>query len=108
MDVFEALSDPTRRRMVEMLASASRPAGAFAEAFPAVRQPTLSHHLKVLREAGLVEVEAAAQRRIYSLRAAPLREVGDWLTRNRLYWHDEFNALEKHLDAHPDPKKADD
>lgn len=106
MDVFEALSDPTRRRMVEMLAGAARPAGAFAEAFPHVRQPTLSHHLKVLREAGLVDVEAAAQRRIYSLRTAPLREIGDWLTRNRLYWHDELDALEQHLDANPDPAKA--
>jgi DNA-binding transcriptional ArsR family regulator len=106
MDVFTALSDPTRRRMVEMLAREARPAGAFAEAFPDVRQPTLSHHLKVLREAGIVEVAAEAQRRIYSLRADPLREMGEWLTRNRLYWRDELNALETHLDAEPGAAKG--
>jgi DNA-binding transcriptional ArsR family regulator len=99
MDVFTALADPTRRRMLELLAGSAKPAGAFAEAFPDVRQPTLSHHLKVLREAGLVEVKADAQRRIYSLRTEPLREIGEWLAHNRLYWRNELNALENHLDS---------
>jgi DNA-binding transcriptional ArsR family regulator len=101
MDVFTALADPTRRRMLELLAGSAKPAGAFAEAFPDVRQPTLSHHLKVLREAGLVQVEADAQRRIYSLRTEPLQEIGDWLAHNRLYWRNELDALEDHLDTMP-------
>lgn len=99
MDVFTALADPTRRRMLELLVGSAKPAGAFAEAFPDVRQPTLSHHLKVLRQAGLVQVEADAQRRIYSLRTEPLQEITDWLARNRLYWRNELDALEQHLDS---------
>ena len=103
MDVFTALADPTRRRMLELLSGSAKPAGAFADAFPDVRQPTLSHHLKILREAGLVVVEADAQRRIYSLRNEPLQELGDWLTRNRFYWRDHLNALENHLDNAAEP-----
>lgn len=98
MDVFTALADPTRRRMLELLATAERPAGEFAMTFPEVRQPTLSHHLRVLRDAGLVAVRADAQRRIYSLRRDPLVELHDWLTRSALYWADELDALEQHLD----------
>jgi DNA-binding transcriptional ArsR family regulator len=99
MDVFEALADPTRRRMLELLARGDRQAGEFAATFPQVRQPTLSHHLKVLRDARLVEVKAEAQRRIYSLRREPLTEIHDWLERNTLYWAAELDALEAHLDA---------
>jgi DNA-binding transcriptional ArsR family regulator len=98
MDVFTAIADPTRRRMIELLATADRPAGEFALTFPMVRQPTLSHHLKVLREAGLVAVRADAQKRIYSLRRDPLAELRDWLSRSALYWNDELDALEQHLD----------
>lgn len=98
MDVFTAIADPTRRRMIELLAAADRPAGEFALSFPQVRQPTLSHHLKVLRQAGLVAVRADAQKRIYSLRRDPLAELNDWLTRSAGYWSDELDALEQHLD----------
>lgn len=99
MDVFEALSDPIRRRMLELLACEDRQAGDFAVAFAHLSQPTLSHHLKVLRNAGLVEVRPAAQRRIYSLRRAPLTEIHEWLERTALYWKAELDALEEHLDA---------
>lgn len=98
MDVFVAIADPTRRRMIELLATADRPAGEFALSFPQMRQPTLSHHLKVLREAGLVTVRADAQKRIYSLRRAPLTELRDWMARSTLHWSDELDALEQHLD----------
>lgn len=84
--------------MIELLAEADRPAGEFALSFPQVRQPTLSHHLKVLREAGLVAVRAEAQKRIYSLRRDPLGELSDWLSRNARFWADELDALEQHLD----------
>jgi DNA-binding transcriptional ArsR family regulator len=105
LDVFTALADPTRRRMLELLASKSRPAGAFAEEFPNVSQPTLSHHLKVLRDAGLVEASSEAQRRIYSLRRDALDQVVDWLARTRLHWHEELDALEAHLEAAVDKAK---
>jgi DNA-binding transcriptional ArsR family regulator len=104
MDVFEALADPTRRRMLELLAGDERQAGDFAATFPQVRQPTLSHHLKVLRDAGLVEVRAEAQRRIYSLRREPLAAVHGWLERNELHWSAELDALEAHLDASEDDR----
>ena len=99
MDVFEALADPTRRRMLELLARQDRLAGDFAVTFAHVSQPTLSHHLKVLRDAGLVEVRPDAQRRIYSLRRDPLTQVHEWFERNALYWTAELEALEAHLDA---------
>ena len=104
MDVFEALADPTRRRMLELLAQDDRQAGEFAATFPQVRQPTLSHHLKVLRDAGLVEVRAEAQRRIYSLRREPLAGVQDWLERNAFHWAAELDALEAHLDGTDDER----
>jgi DNA-binding transcriptional ArsR family regulator len=102
MDVFEALADPTRRRMLELLAEDDRQAGEFAATFPQVRQPTLSHHLKVLRDAGLVDVRAEAQRRIYSLRRKPLADMHQWLERHELHWTAELDALEAHLDRNDD------
>lgn len=99
MDVFEALADPTRRRMLELLAREDRLAGDFATSFAHVSQPTLSHHLKVLRDTGLVDVKPTAQRRMYSLRRDPLTQINEWLERDLLYWTAEMDALEDHLDG---------
>jgi DNA-binding transcriptional ArsR family regulator len=67
MDIFAVIADPTRRRMIEMMAECERPAGDMVAAFPGVSQPAISQHLKVLRNAGLVTVRADKQRRLYSL-----------------------------------------
>jgi DNA-binding transcriptional ArsR family regulator len=78
MDAFQALADPTRRAIVSMLAPGERSAGEIGAAF-AITAPAVSQHLKALREAGLVRVRSAAQRRIYQLDPAGLGEVKEWL-----------------------------
>ena len=94
---LQALSDPNRMAILSMLAGGERPAGDFVEALP-IAQPTVSKHLSVLREAGLVTVRKDAQRRLYSLNPAPLKELDMWLARYRRFWTDRLDALEAHLD----------
>ena len=94
---LQALSEPHRMAILSMLADGERPAGDFVEALP-IAQPTVSKHLSVLREAGLVTVRKDAQRRLYSLNPAPLKELDLWLDRYRRFWTDRLDALEAHLD----------
>lgn len=82
MNALEALADPTRRRIVELLADEERSAGDIASHFPTSR-PGVSRHLRVLRDAGLVQVREDGQRRLYSLEPGPLTELNAWLE-NRL------------------------
>lgn len=94
MTVFEAVSDPTRRRVLELLAERDRTAGELASAFD-VSRPAVSRHLRLLREAGLVHSRGEAQQRIYSLQRAPLAELDTWL---RQFWTDALDRLERHLE----------
>lgn len=80
MDVPEALADPVRREIVELLARGDADAGGIAERFP-ISRPAISRHLRVLREAGLVHAEAQGQRRVYTLQRAPLADLRRWLER---------------------------
>ena len=107
--MFEVLAEPHRRTILTLLASGERPAGELVEALP-LSQPTVSKHLKVLREAGLVAVRTDAQRRIYRLRPEPLRDLDDWLATFRPLWSERLDALERHLDEMPDepPPAPDD
>lgn len=94
---LQALSEPHRMAIVAMLADGERPAGDFVDALP-ISQPTVSKHLSVLREAGLVTVRKDAQRRLYRLNPAPLAELDAWLQPYRRFWIDRLDALENHLD----------
>jgi len=96
MDAFAALADPTRRRIVELLGRGERAAGAIVDEFD-VSAPAISQHLKALRDAGLVEVRADGQRRIYALDPAGLDEVEAWLGRVRRFWAGRLDALERAL-----------
>ncbi len=98
MDIFTAIADPTRRRVLDLLRTRERAAGEIAEAFPRMSQPAISRHLRVLREAGLVNVKPMEQRRVYSLRPAGLAELDTWLSKYRQFWEVQLDALEKHLD----------
>lgn len=100
--VFEALADPTRRRLLELLAEKERTAGELAREFATAR-PTVSRHLRILREAGLVTWQAEAQRRVYRLDPRPLTEAGGWVDRVQRRWAARLDALERHLDEtrHP-------
>jgi DNA-binding transcriptional ArsR family regulator len=89
---LRALADPSRRTVVERLARGPVTAGELADLLPIAR-PGVSRHLRVLREAGLVEVHADAQRRVYSLRAEPLAEIDEWLGPYRALWEQRLDAL---------------
>src|SRR5215467_2476990 len=90
--VLQALSDESRRTMLEALAGHPATAGELAALLPIAR-PGASRHLRVLREAGLVEVRQEAQRRVYSLRPEPLAEIDEWLGRYRALWQQRLDAL---------------
>ncbi|NDL57910.1 metalloregulator ArsR/SmtB family transcription factor [Phytoactinopolyspora mesophila] len=95
--VFEALADPVRRRLLELVAERERPAGELAGEF-AVSRPAISRHLRVLSEAGLVSSRSQAQQRIYRLETAPLDEASAWIERTRSNWAARLDAMERHLD----------
>lgn len=97
--MFEAIADPTRRHILELLADGERTAGELAAAFPTSR-PAVSRHRRVLREAGHVRWRGDAQRRVYRLDPGPLSEVDAWLDRYRRFWSDRLDALGDHLRSH--------
>jgi len=94
---WTALADPHRRAMLELLLERPRPVGELVEQI-GLSQPGTSKHLRVLREAGLVTARADAQRRVYELNEAPLRELDVWLGPYRRFWSVRLDALERHLD----------
>jgi DNA-binding transcriptional ArsR family regulator len=94
MDGFTALADPTRRKIVELLADGPRGAGSLADEF-AVSRPAISRHLRVLRETGVVSVRSQAQRRIYEIDPTGLDEIAAWVHRYRTYWSDRLDQLER-------------
>jgi DNA-binding transcriptional ArsR family regulator len=96
LETFSALAEPNRLRIVELLRSGPRPVGEICVELP-LAQPQVSKHLRVLRKAGLVDVQPRAQQRIYELRAAPLRELGEWLERFRKIWADRYDRLDELL-----------
>jgi DNA-binding transcriptional ArsR family regulator len=96
MHALEALADPTRRRIVELLVDGERSAGALAAEFT-VSRPAVSRHLRVLRETGLVQTRELGTSRLYSLDPAPLQELDAWLARYRGFWAQRLDALETQL-----------
>ena len=90
--VLHALADPSRRTVLEILRQHPATAGELAAALPIAR-PGVSRHLRVLREAGLVDVRHESQRRIYTLRPEPLAEVDEWLDGYRALWQNRLDAL---------------
>ncbi len=98
VDRFNALSDPNRRKIIELLASRGpMSATEIGAQFP-VSPPAISQHLKVLREANLVWVEKRAQQRIYSINPEAIREVGEWAEQVAQLWNQRFDALERFLE----------
>jgi DNA-binding transcriptional ArsR family regulator len=91
-DALRALADPSRRTMLETLFRNPATVNELAALLPIAR-PGVSRHLRVLREAGLVDVRQEAQRRIYSVRAQPLAEIDEWLGRYRALWEQRLDAL---------------
>lgn len=98
MVVFEVIAEPSRRRILDLLAEGERPVGELVE-HVALSQPAVSKHLRTLREAGLVEVRGEAQRRVYRVRPQPLQAVDDWLSPYRRMWQNRLDDLERHLET---------
>lgn len=115
MDGFAVLTEPTRRRILDQLRTAGSPGlggragadvGSLVSAL-ALPQPTISKHLKVLREAGAVTVRVDGPRRVYQLADRPLSDVTAWLEPYRQMWADSLNALEHHLELFDDQEDPD-
>ncbi len=98
---FDALAEPARRQILELLRQRERPVGELVERLK-LSQPGVSKHLRVLREAGLVRVRPEGQRRWYGLRAEPFAELDAWLAPYREFWVGRLDALERHLDEGED------
>lgn len=94
---LEAIADPSRRRILDALSSGEQPVQALVERLP-MSQPGVSKHLRVLRQAGLVEARAEGQRRFYRVSPEPLMELDAWLEPYRQMWEQSLDHLEKHLD----------
>src|SRR3954452_7115229 len=100
MTAFAALADPSRRRILDLLREGERPVGELVDRLR-ISQPGVSKHLRVLREAGLVNVRADGRRRLYGLRAAPLAEMDVWLAPYRKHWSERVERPERHLEENP-------
>jgi DNA-binding transcriptional ArsR family regulator len=97
---FAVLAEPRRRDILDLLRDGERPVGDLVDELH-MSQPAVSKHLRVLREAGLVDVRADAQRRLYRLRPEPLAEVDEWLAPYRRLWTRSLDKLERHLEENP-------
>ena len=102
--VLEAIAEPTRRHILDTVRGGECSVSELVE-IVGMHQPGVSRHLKVLRDAGLVEVRRDAQRRLYSLRSEPLRELDAWLEPYRAEWSGRLDALERHLERSATPSK---
>jgi DNA-binding transcriptional ArsR family regulator len=94
IETFAALAEPNRYRIVELLRAGPRSVNDIGERLQ-LNQPQVSKHLRVLKEAGLVDVEPRAQRRLYELRARPLQKLHHWLERYRRLWDERFEQLDE-------------
>ena len=103
MSAFAVLAEPNRRRILDLLREGQRPVGEIVDAL-SVSQPAVSKHLRVLRDAGVVESRVDAQRRLYRVRPEPLRDIDAWLAPYRAMWSGSLDALERHLDKMEEPK----
>jgi DNA-binding transcriptional ArsR family regulator len=102
---FAIIAEPSRRAILSLLASAERSVGDIEEQL-SLPQPSVSKHLRILRDAGFVESRVAAQRRLYRIRPEPLMEIDAWLAPFRRFWSVHLDALERHLDrVNPPPRR---
>jgi DNA-binding transcriptional ArsR family regulator len=97
MSPFEAVAEPNRRRILDVLRGGERPAGDLVQAL-SISQPGVSKHLRLLREAGLVSVRPDGQRRLYRLEPDGMAELDAWITPYRRFWSDRLDRLEQHLE----------
>ena len=105
-ETFAALAEPNRFRIVELLRAGPRPVNDIGERLE-LNQPQVSKHLRVLKKAGLVDVQPRAQQRLYELRAQPLRRLHDWLERYRQLWDARFEGMDELIEELKHKEKSD-
>jgi DNA-binding transcriptional ArsR family regulator len=103
--VFDIIAEPNRRAILSLLVASEQSVGEIEREL-GMPQPTVSKHLRVLREAGFVESTVDAQRRLYRLKPEPLQEVDAWLAPFRRFWFAHVDALERHLDRMEHPRRT--
>lgn len=103
MSVFDVLAEPNRRRILDLLGNTEQPVGELVGRLE-LSQPAVSKHLRILREAGLVEVRGDAQRRLYRVRPEPLRAIDQWLSPYRQMWSERLDDLALHLETMTDER----
>jgi DNA-binding transcriptional ArsR family regulator len=104
---FAVIAEPSRRAILSLLASSEQSVGDIEEQLK-LSQPSVSKHLRVLRDAGFVESRVEAQRRVYRIKPEPLMEIDAWLAPFRRFWSVHLDALERHLDqTHPAPHRKE-
>jgi DNA-binding transcriptional ArsR family regulator len=101
MSVFDVVAEPNRRRILDLIGEDEWPVGELVKQL-GLTQPAVSKHLRILREAGLVDVRGVAQRRLYSVRPEPLRAIDEWLMPYRQMWAASLEDLERHLETMSD------
>jgi DNA-binding transcriptional ArsR family regulator len=97
---FAVIAEPNRRRILDALRGRERPVADLVDTL-GISQPAVSKHLRILREAGLVEVRVAAQQRIYRIRTEPLRAIDEWIAPYRAQWEQRLDDLERELEGMP-------
>src|SRR5262245_33695524 len=105
--MFAALAEPSRFRIVELLRSGPRAVNEIGQRLR-LNQPQVSKHLRMLKEAGLVEVQARAQQRLYELRAQRLRQIHDWIERYRQVWDARFQEMDQLIEELKEREKSHD
>ena len=106
-ETFAALAEPNRFRIVELLRGGPRPVNDIGERLE-LNQPQVSKHLRVLKKAGLVDVQPRAQQRLFELRAQPLRRLHDWLERYRQLWDERFEEMDELIEELKHKERSDD
>jgi DNA-binding transcriptional ArsR family regulator len=96
-DVFQAIADPTRRSILSLLVGGEQPVGQLAQAFD-ITLSAISQHMRVLREAGLVDVRHVGRERRYRLNPVPLQDVANWMAQYEPFWRTRLDALSRYLD----------
>lgn len=99
-DPFRAIADPTRRAVLDLLRNGEQPVRELAKSFR-MRQPSLSQHLRVLRDAGLVTQRRSGRERLYRMRPSELKPVAEWVGQYERFWSHKLSALADHLKKHP-------
>ena len=94
MDRFAALAEPNRRRMIEIIAANGKVSASDISSQFEISAPAVSQHLKILREAGIVNMEKKAQQRLYSINSQGVDEMWEWLSQMRKFWNERFDALD--------------